>query len=37
MKIFRMSETEVGLNVKVSLHNLTCTDEQDIDFEKTTT
>ena len=37
MKMFRMSQTEVALNMKVFLHNIPCTDEQDIDFEKIAT
>ena len=37
MKMFKMSQTDVALNMKVSLHNILYTDEQDIDFEKTTT
>ena len=37
MKIFKMNHTEVALNMEVFLHNIPCTDEQDIDFEKTTT
>ena len=37
MKIFKMSQTEVALNMKVFLNNIPCTDKQDIDFEKTTT
>ena len=37
MKIFKISQTEVALNIKVVLHNVPCTDEHDIEFEKTTT
>ena len=36
MKIFKMSQTEIALNMEVFLHNIPCTGEQDIDFEKTT-
>ena len=37
MKIFKISQTEVGLDVEVFPYNIPCTDEQDINFEKTTT
>ena len=37
MKFFKMSQMEVALNIEVFLHNTHCTDEHDIDFEKSTT
>ena len=32
-----MNQTEVAPNMKVFLHNVPCTKEYDIDFEKNTT
>ena len=37
IKIFKMSQTEVALTMKVFLHNIPYTDEENTDFEKTTT
>ena len=36
LKIFKMNQMEVAPNMKVLLHNVPCTKEDDIDFEKTT-
>ena len=33
MEIFKMIQTDAALNTKVFLHNISCTDEQDIEFE----
>ena len=37
LKIFKMNQTEVALNMKVFLYNFPCTKEHDIDCVKTTT